>query len=94
MNFSSKKFYSADSAIRGKGYSNEGWEHPPTSNAVGWVKHAGNSPIAYLQFGDGPDNIANHFFRKIIGMQSHGQQAVKLSRDWAQHCFQESGKFS
>ena len=91
--FSSKNFYSADLAIRGKGYSNEGWEHPPTSNAVGWVKHAGNSPIAYLQFGDGPGQYSEPLFRKIIG-NAITWAASSESHDWAEHCFQESGKFS
>lgn len=60
-------FYSADLAIRGTRNSNEGWTHPPGSDLVGWIKNAGNSPVAYLQFGDGPDTYADPNFRRLLG---------------------------
>ena len=91
--FSSQNFYSADLAIRGRGFSNKDWEHPPTSNAVGWVKHAGNSPVAYLQFGDGPGQYAEPIFRQIIG-NAITWASSKEAHDWAQHRFQESGTFA
>ena len=59
-------FYSADAAIRGRRNSNEGWTHPPGSDLVGWVRKAGNSPLAYLQFGDGPITYADPNFRLIL----------------------------
>ena len=59
-------FYSADLAIRGQRNSNEGWTHPPGSDLVGWVKKVGNSPLAYLQFGDGPITYADPNFRLVL----------------------------
>ena len=59
-------FYSADLAIRGRRNSNEGWTHPPGSNLVGWVKKVGNSPLAYLQFGDGPITYGDPNFRLVL----------------------------
>jgi len=62
----SSQFFSADLAIRGKRNSNEGWRHPPGSPLVGWVKHAGASPVIYLQFGDGPQTYADPSFRRVL----------------------------
>lgn len=60
------RFYSADLAIRGRRNDNTGWTHPPGSDLVGWVKHAGRSPVAYLQFGDGPVTYADPAFRRVL----------------------------
>lgn len=60
------QFSSADLALRGRRNANEGWTHPPGSPLVGWVKHAGRSPIAYLQFGDGPVTYADPSFRRVL----------------------------
>ena len=60
-------FYSATLAVRdGKLFTNEGWEHPPGSRYVGWVKSYGASPIAYLQFGDDPVAYENPGFRQLL----------------------------
>lgn len=59
-------FFSADLAIRGSRNSNDGWTHPPGSPLVGWVKHASNSPVVYLQFGDGPVTYADANFRRVL----------------------------
>jgi uncharacterized protein len=61
-----RKFFSADLAIRGKRHSNDGWTHPQGSDLVGWVKNAGASPVAYLQFGDGPQTYADPSFRRVL----------------------------
>ena len=61
-----RQFYSADRAIRGQRNSNEGWRHPAGSALVAWVRHEGRSPIAYLQFGDGPVTYANPSFRRVL----------------------------
>ena len=60
------QFYSADLAIRGDRNANHGWTHPAGSQLVGWVKHAGRSPIAYLQFGDGPITYADPNYRRVL----------------------------
>ena len=59
-------FSSSDLAIRGLRDSNDGWVHEPGSALVAWAKHAGRSPIAYLQFGDGPVTYANPSYRAAL----------------------------
>jgi uncharacterized protein len=61
------KFYSPAAAIRGRRDTNEGWSHPPGSDLVAWVKHAGSSPVAYLQFGDSPDCYGDPSYRRAVG---------------------------
>lgn len=66
-NFTSRNFYSAARAVRdGKMYSNEGWEHPPGSNLIGWTRRRGASRIVYLQCGDDPVAYANPHFQRLI----------------------------
>lgn len=64
--FVRENFYSATLAASGRMFDNEGWEHPPGSNLVAWHKRAGNAPLVYLQFGDGPDTYANPHVRRLI----------------------------
>ena len=66
-NFSADNFYSANLAIRGSRDSRRGWRHPDGSNLVAWAKRAGNSPIVYLQFGDGPDVYVDANYRRAVG---------------------------
>ena len=61
------QFSSADLAIRGTRNSNAGWVHGPGSSLVAWAKHAGRSPVVYLQFGDGPATYANTSYRRALG---------------------------
>ncbi|MBI1250884.1 MAG: ThuA domain-containing protein [Alphaproteobacteria bacterium] len=69
--FTRDNFYSASQAVAGKLYSNEGWSHPDGSNLVGWVKRARNSPLVYLQFGDGPETYAHPVFRQLVRNAIH-----------------------
>jgi uncharacterized protein len=62
----SEHFFSGELALRGHLYENEGWSHPEGSGLIGWVKTAGNSPIVYLQCGDGPAAYANPSFRRLV----------------------------
>ncbi len=64
--FVADNFYSASLALRGRLNERDGWHHPPGSNLVGWIKRHRNSPIVYLQFGDGPPTYANPTFRRIL----------------------------
>ncbi len=41
-------------------------DHPPGSNLVGWTKRSGNSDIAYLQLGHGPEIYFNANFRRLL----------------------------
>lgn len=64
--FAAENFYSAKLALAGKLNANEGWQHAAGSNLVGWIKRYRNSPIVYLQFGDGPATYRHPSFRKIL----------------------------
>jgi uncharacterized protein len=64
--FVDTNFYSADRAIRGMRNDRTGWSHPPASDLVAWTKTVGASPIAYLQFGDGPTTYADPTYRRIV----------------------------
>lgn len=64
--FTAEHFYSARLALAGKLNANEGWQHAPGSDLVGWIKRYRNSPIVYLQFGDGPASYGNATFQKIV----------------------------
>jgi type 1 glutamine amidotransferase len=61
-----RRFFSADLAIRGRMNDNSGWSHPPGSALVAWAKASGNSPLVYLQFGDGPVTYADPSFRRVL----------------------------
>ena len=65
--FVDANFYSADLAIRGSRNDRTGWHHPDGSNLVAWTKTVGASPIAYIQFGDGPVTYADANYRRILG---------------------------
>lgn len=64
--FVDSNFYSADRAIRGDRNSSDGWSHPPGSDLVAWTKTVGASPIAYIQFGDGPQTYADENYRRVL----------------------------
>lgn len=64
--FVADNFYSADRAIRGTRNDRTGWHHPRGSNLVAWTKTVGSSPVAYIQFGDGPETYADPNFRRIV----------------------------
>jgi len=66
FDFVDTNFSSADLAIRGTRNSSEGWSHPPGSDLVAWAKNAGNSPLAYVQFADGPVTYADANYRKVV----------------------------
>lgn len=67
FSFTRDNFYSAARVVRDqKMYDNEGWEHEPGSNLVGWTRNRGNSRIVYLQCGDDPVAYANPHFQKLI----------------------------
>jgi type 1 glutamine amidotransferase len=64
--FTRDNFYSATQAISGTMYSNEGWAHADGSNLIGWTKRARNSPLVYLQPGDGPETYEDANYRRLI----------------------------
>jgi hypothetical protein len=64
--FVREAFYSASLAVAGKMFSNEGWAHPPGSDLIGWTKRARNSPLVYLQPGDGAATYGNPHYRRLV----------------------------
>jgi type 1 glutamine amidotransferase len=64
--FTRDNFYSATLAVDGEMFSNRGWSHPDGSNLVGWTKRARNSPLVYLQPGDGPTTYENPHYRRLL----------------------------
>jgi len=66
FDFVRENFWSAKHAVTGTMYCNDNWPHPPGTNLVGWIKHYRNSPIVYLQPGDGPTTYADPNYRKLV----------------------------
>ena len=64
--FVDTNFASAALALQGQLDTRGDWTHPPGSNLVGWVKRSGNSPIVYLQFGDGPTAYQDPNYRQVL----------------------------
>jgi type 1 glutamine amidotransferase len=70
--FTRDHFYSAARVVRdGKMFDNEGWEHAPGSNLIGWTRTVGNSRIVYLQCGDDPVAYANPHFQRLLANAIH-----------------------
>ncbi len=65
--FERDNFYSAAKVVlHGRMFDNDGWDHAPGSNLIGWTRTEGNSRIVYLQCGDDPVAYANPHFRKLL----------------------------
>ena len=64
--FTSDEFFSADLAVRGERDARQGWSHPPGSALIAWARREGNSPIVYIQSGDGPGTHRDPNFRTIV----------------------------
>jgi type 1 glutamine amidotransferase len=64
--FTRDDFWSASHAVAGRMYCRDDWDHPPGSNLIGWTKRAINSPLVYLQPGDGPPTYANPHYRRLV----------------------------
>jgi len=64
--FAQENFYSANLAVQGEMFSNRGWSHAPGSNLIAWAKTAEQSPLVYIQCGDGPDTYNHPVFRKLL----------------------------
>ncbi|MFS4466851.1 ThuA domain-containing protein [Maribacter sp. 2210JD10-5] len=56
-------------------------EHPGGSNLVGWTKTYGNSPIAYIMFGHGPQVYYDKQYRSLI-VNSIKWAVSKEATDW------------
>jgi hypothetical protein len=81
--FERDNFYSAAKVVReGKMFSNEGWQHARGSDLIGWVKHYRNSPIVYLQCGDGPQTYDDPNYRLLLANAIAWVSSAQ-ARDWA-----------
>lgn len=65
--FTADNFYSADHAVHGRMFSNDGWQHEGGSDLIVWAKAHRSSPVAYVQSGDGPAAYDNRHVRRLIG---------------------------
>jgi uncharacterized protein len=64
--FEADAFWSAELAVRGQLFANDGWGHPPGSNLIGWTRQALASRLVYLQPGDGPATYDNPHYRLLV----------------------------
>lgn len=81
--FVAENFYSATEAVSGRMHSRENWARTSGSALLGWARRYRNSPIVYLQMGDGPTAYNNPEYRKLI------ENAIRwvssdAAHDWAQ----------
>jgi len=51
-------------------------------NLVGWIKAYKNSPVVYLQFGDGPKAYENPNFRRILAQAIQWASSAE-AKAWA-----------
>jgi type 1 glutamine amidotransferase len=80
--FDAEHFYSATQAVEGRMNSNADWPHPPGSNLVGWAKRALNSPLVYLQPGDGPSVYEDANAQRLVANAIHWV-ASDAAKAWA-----------
>lgn len=67
FDFAPTNLYSASHAVQGRMNCNDDWNPPRGSDAIAWVKAVGNSPIAYIQCGDGAHTYTNEAYRTLVG---------------------------
>ncbi|MCX2972375.1 ThuA domain-containing protein [Halieaceae bacterium IMCC8485] len=75
-------FYSAQEAVQGRLYSRQGWQHSEGTHLGAWVRRQGNSPIVYLQCGDGPETYADPNFRRLLA-NAIAWVSSEEAREWA-----------
>ena len=75
-------FYSAQEAVQGRLHSQENWQHGAGTSLIAWVRRQGNSPVVYLQCGDGPETYANPDFRRLLG-NAIAWVSSDEAREWA-----------
>ena len=64
--FTRDHFWSADLAVRGQMFCNDGWDHPEGSAVIGWAKQVFASRLVYLQPGDGPSTYDDPHYRRLV----------------------------
>ena len=67
FDFAPGKFHSAHEAVCNESlFAHYPWDRPKGSNLIAWLKRAGNSPVIYIQCGDGPATYSNAVYRKLL----------------------------
>lgn len=85
--FARDNFYSCERAVaHGRKLDNANWEHAPGSNLIAWAKPALNSPLVYLQPGDGPAAHGDRVYRKLV------ENAVRWAASPAAHAWARGAK--
>lgn len=64
--FTRDAFWSASHAVARRMFCRDDWDHPPGSDVIGWTRRAINSPLVYLQPGDGAAVYANPHYRRLV----------------------------
>lgn len=62
----SSTLWSTWNAVLGRRDTNDGWEHPPGSGVVAWVREHPRSRIVYLQMGDSAAAFTNPAYRQLV----------------------------
>lgn len=64
--FDTKHFYSINAAMAGRPGSNDGWDRAPGNNLMVWTRQERESPIVYIQCGDGPEAYACAGMQRLL----------------------------
>lgn len=64
--FTADRFFSPQHALAGRMHCNDGWDHPPGSDLIGWAKRALSARLVYLQPGDGASAYDQPDYRRLI----------------------------
>jgi type 1 glutamine amidotransferase len=83
FDFDPQVFNSAhEAAVNDRLFTRHPWTRPRGSNLIAWLKKAGNSPIVYIQCGDGPAAYANPALRRILA-NTVAWITSPAAKDWA-----------
>ena len=83
--YRAENFYSASQALRGRMFSNEGWEHEPGHDLVAWARREGASPLVTFLGGDDPVAYENAGFRRVV------ENAIRWVASPAAHAWAREG---
>ncbi|MFB0873166.1 MULTISPECIES: ThuA domain-containing protein [unclassified Sphingobium] len=64
--FTADRFFSPQHALAGRMHCNDGWDHPPGNDLIGWAKQALSARLVYLQPGDGPAAYDQPDYRRLV----------------------------
>jgi type 1 glutamine amidotransferase len=83
FDFDPQAFNSAhEAAVNDRLFARYPWKRPHGSNLIAWLKRAGNSPVVYIQCGDGPAAYANPSLRAVLA-NTVAWITSAAAREWA-----------